>query len=473
MRVAIIGAGPGGLAAARYLYAEKAFSAITIFEQRDEVGGVWCHTSEDTIDEDFAIPHTKPTTEAEKPIVTNQANNHVIFQSPVYDLLETNIPHTLMGYSDKKFPKGTPLFPSHRDVKQYLQGYAKDLSSIMFHTQVVDVCLRDENAANATWLVSVQDLRTHYLSTHEFDAVVVASGHYSDHYIPDIVGMREWNTAYPHSISHSKHYKRPEHFTNQKVVVVGNSASGVDVSVQIATVSKKPLLLSERSDSPVYLRDNHRIRTVPEIIEFITRDRALRFADGHIEKDIDHVLFCTGYLYSFPFLSSLSPPVEVPNGSRPDHLFQHIFYYPQPTLTFIGLPLKIIPFPLSEGQAAVIARAYSGRLSLPPLEEMKAWEADWIARHGSDKSFSVLGFPADAEYLNHLHHWSLQARRKDGLENDGQGKIPPVWGDEEQWLRELTPTIKAASQALGNKRKEIRTLEELGFSYAKDGKSKL
>lgn len=255
--------------------------------------------------------------------------------------------------------------------------------------------------------------------------------------------------------------------------MVGNSASGIDVSVQIAAVSKQPLLLSARSESPPYLSNNPQIKIVPEIVEFITSDRSLRFSDGYIEKYVDHVLFCTGYLYTFPFLSSLTPLVEVPNGSRPNNLFQHIFYYPQPTLTFIGLPLRIIPFPLSEAQAAVIARVYSGRLSLPALDDMEAWEIDWIASYGADKSFNVLGFPADADYLNHLHHWSLRATRKSGLDNDGQGKIPPVWGDKEQWVRKLTPTIKAASQALRNRRKDIQTLEELGFSYKKDTKSKI
>lgn len=257
------------------------------------------------------------------------------------------------------------------------------------------------------------------------------------------------------------------------MVVVGNSASGIDVSVQIAAVSKQPLLLSARSESPPYLSSNPQIKIVPEIVEFVATDRSLRFSDGHVEKDVDHVLFCTGYLYTFPFLSSLTPPVEVPNGSRPKSLFKHVFYYPQPTLTFIGLPLKIIPFPLSEAQAAVIARVYSGRLQLPSLEEMRTWEIGWIAKHGADKSFSVLGFPEDADYLNHLHHWSLQATRKSGLDNGGQGKIPPIWGDEEQWVRKLTPTIKAASQALGSKRKRIQTLEELGFSYERDTQSKI
>lgn len=216
MRIAIIGAGPGGLAAAKYLRAEKAFSAITIFEQRDEVGGVWCYNSHNEVDEDFAVPHLVPSPIMEKPVPIERTDGKILFQSPVYDLLETNIPHMLMGYSDWKFPKGTSLFPSHQVVKKYLQDYAEELlSSIVFHTQVIDVRLRNEETPNDGWKVSVQDLRTQLRSTHEFDAVVVASGHYNDHYIPDVVGLREWKKAYPDSISHSKHFRLPEQYKNQ------------------------------------------------------------------------------------------------------------------------------------------------------------------------------------------------------------------------------------------------------------------
>lgn len=246
------------------------------------------------------------------------------------------------------------------------------------------------------------------------------------------------------------------------------------MSVQIAGFAQQPLLLSAKSESPPHIRNHPHLSIVPEIVEFLTQDRSLRFLDGRIEKHVDHVIFCTGYLYSFPFLSSLQPPVQIPNGSRPDHLFQHIFYYFDPTLTFIGLPLKTIPFPLSEAQAAVVARVYSGRLSLPSQVEMGAWENNWIAEHGSEKNFNVLGFPLDADYLNYLHHWSLKAKQNIRLANCGLGKIPPFWGPREKWMRKLTPTIKAASQALGDKRKHIHTLEQLGFSYnAEDSVSKI
>ena len=40
-RVAVIGAGPGGLAAARALRDENVFDTITVFERNSKVGGTW------------------------------------------------------------------------------------------------------------------------------------------------------------------------------------------------------------------------------------------------------------------------------------------------------------------------------------------------------------------------------------------------------------------------------------------------
>ena len=40
-RVAVIGAGPGGLAAARALRDEGAFDTITVFERNSKAGGAW------------------------------------------------------------------------------------------------------------------------------------------------------------------------------------------------------------------------------------------------------------------------------------------------------------------------------------------------------------------------------------------------------------------------------------------------
>jgi Flavin-binding monooxygenase-like len=225
----------------------------------------------------------------------------------------------------------------------------------------------------------------------------------------------------------------------------------------------------------------------PEIAEFIIKDRSVRFSNNHVETHVDAIVFCTGYLFSFPFLQSLSPPITsssppISNASPdPDpqatvtgtyvpHLYQHIFYIPRPTLSFLALPYRIVTFPFSESQASVVARFLSRRLSLPSEEEMTAWETNLARRQASENGGSnnihVLGYPADAEYINYLASWAALAVEKPGLENKGKGKLPWFWDEETCWLREMTSRIKEAARSLGPvRRRAVMTWKELGFKY--------
>ncbi|EJP61801.1 flavin dependent monooxygenase [Beauveria bassiana ARSEF 2860] len=49
---------------------------------------------------------------------------------------------------------------------------------------------------------------------------------------------------------------------------------------------------------------------------------------------------------------------------------KHIFHVGHPNLAFVMLHLRVVAFPFAESQVAVIARVWSGRLRLPPYEEM-------------------------------------------------------------------------------------------------------
>ena len=103
---------------------------------------------------------------------------------------------------------------------------------------------------------------------------------------------------------------------HKKVVVVGNSASGLDISTQVSHVSSGPVLVSEKVvpvPTDTDLRENK--ERLPEIVQFKVEDRSVVFANGRIEKAVDHIIFCTGYQYSFPFLRALDPPV-VTTGQR-------------------------------------------------------------------------------------------------------------------------------------------------------------
>ncbi|KAI9162659.1 hydantoinase B/oxoprolinase [Paramyrothecium foliicola] len=462
-RIAIIGAGPSGLAAAKYFTAEKKFSRVQVYEQRNTVGGVWAYNPIRTIDDDFSIPRPSPT---KIPSTTIKAAGYdaVQFVTPVYDELETNVAHSMMNYSDHAFPDDTSLFPRHEAVNKYLQQYAEDIKSLIsLSTQV----LRAEKRSTIDqtyWEVETVDLTTNKKSTENFQAVFVASGHYNDPFVPDIQGLAEYNAAHPDSVSHSKYYKSPSDYKDKKVIVVGNSASGLDISTQIAAVSKLPVLVSERSTQkpkPAQARPPW-AKDVGEIVEFIPSSRSVRMNDGTFESDIDIVMFCTGYFYSYSFLLGLSPPV-VTDGAYVHNLYQHLLYMDDPTLAFAGVPQRVIPFPFAESQAAWIARLWSGRSLLPSLTEMKEWEARRLREKG--RLIHNLAYPQDADYINLFYEKSLQADKRPGLENDGLGKVPPYWDEEKRWVREHILMAKVDSRKLGDKRHDIKTLQQLGYDY--------
>lgn len=179
------------------------------FEQRATPGGVWNYTSL-AKEESFSVPREHPSLQPDEAISLEDGKRFE-FITPVYEQLETNIPHTLMNFTDKKFPSGTPLFPRHETVLQYLKGYAEDVESyIQFQAQVLDV----RRLAGA-WEIDVLDLRTNQVSRTEFDAVVVASGHFNDPYVPNIPGLVEFDQALPGAVLHSKFYRRPDTYAGK------------------------------------------------------------------------------------------------------------------------------------------------------------------------------------------------------------------------------------------------------------------
>lgn len=213
-----------------------------------------------------------------------------------------------------------------------------------------------------------------------------------------------------------------------------------------------------------------------------------------VESHIDAIIYCTGYLYSFPFLDSLDPPL-ITTGTHVENLFQHIFYRPEPSLAFLVLNQKVIPFPMAEAQSAVIARVWSGRLQLPDGQDMEAWERKVAESTERPRNFHLLPFPRDADYINMLHDWAMSAddtaethqeyRRRRLSKSEAEssnamnrhlpssngtsssvGKEPPRWGEKEYWMRERFPAIKKAYQSFGDERYSKRTLEDVGFDFA-------
>lgn len=291
----------------RYLLAEKAFETIDVYEQRGGTGGLWNYTPHVPYPPS-PVPSTNPQAGLDKPATIDDS---IIFPSPIYDGLETNIPHVLMKYSDDNTLQDDQLFPCFDSVLRYLQNYAAQIEHLVrFDTQVRSI-QNLKQGSQEQWSISSKNLVSNDLFEEIYDAVVVASGHYTVPYLPDIKGISEWNKSYPGSIIHSREYERPMDFAGKKIIVVGNSASGLDICSQIGKVSQQPIMISAKSTSEMQraFASNGRL-DLPEIREFLpsaTHDRAVVFLDGHVEAGIDNIVFCTGYFYSYPFLSSIQP----------------------------------------------------------------------------------------------------------------------------------------------------------------------
>ena len=380
----------------------------------------------------------------------------------MYDGLETNIPHVLMKYSDDNTLQDDQLFPCFDSVLRYLQNYAAQIEHLVrFDTQVQSI-QNLKQGSQEQWSISSKNLVSNDLFEEIYDAVVVASGHYTVPYLPDIKGISEWNKSYPGSIIHSREYERPMDFAGKKIVVVGNSASGLDICSQIGKVSRQPIMISAKSTSEMQraFASNGRL-DLPEIREFLpsaTHDRAVVFLDGRVEAGIDNIVFCTGYFYSYPFLSSIQPPL-IESGKRVQSLYQHVFSIEHPSLAFVGLPQKFIPFRTCEGQASVVSRFWAERIDLPSQAEMRKWESARLAQITDEKSFHVFHGVEDLDYHNTMVNWALTARCPEF------GKVPPKWNAKDYWARGRLFDARRAFVAKGKVKHQARTMADVGLVY--------
>jgi hypothetical protein len=130
--------------------------------------------------------------------------------------------------------------------------------------------------------------------------------------------------------------------------------------------------------------------------------------------DIHHVILCTGYHLTLPFLPHLhsdETPVEladetvlVTDGTQFHNLHKDIFYISDPSLAFVGVPFFTATFTLFEFQAMVVAKVFSGQAKLPGNEEMRAEYNERLKARGYGKPFHSLR-NMEAEYVTELLLW--------------------------------------------------------------------
>ncbi|KAG0655727.1 hypothetical protein C6P44_005447 [Monosporozyma unispora] len=402
-KLAIIGGGPGGLATSRVVLANyPSIEHIDLFVNDDNVGGLW-YVPEQTGDKKERV---------------------------MYDYLETNLPKELMQFSGVPFKKDVSEFPKRQDVFNYLQDYhthfIKDNQKVTIHwnSEVVNVC---KTGDNWTVIAEVKDSIDPFKSV--YDHVVSAIGHFKRPYIPESVrGLDDWFT---HGAAiHAKDFHNSEFTRGKNVVVVGNGSSGQDLVNQVASVAKHAYHsisdITERS--PIYVGDPI-ISTVPRIVATNWDTRTIELADSQVLKDIDILIYATGYLYDLSIFDK-----EVRKDITGDvsgisktvtNLFSHIFWNKDPTLAFSLIPLGIIPFPLAELQAALIVKVFTGKLDISNLKDGE-----------SSKSVQI-GVGADVEYYRSLQNFINEA--DDGVVDPFQ---PVKWDERRKDLRLQCPDLK-------------------------------
>jgi ACS family pantothenate transporter-like MFS transporter len=235
------------------------------------------------------------------------------------------------------------------------------------------------------------------------------------------------------------------------VLLIGAGVSSTDIAKELGPIAQR-IYQSSRSgdfDLPAHLLPENASRVGPvTAFDFPNNQRGhgdLRdeeplplkatIASGEQLCDIDYVILCTGYMFSLPFLKEfhndqLAPEeaddkVLVTDGRQIHNLYKDIFYIPDPSLIFIGVPFYTATFSLFDFQALIVSAVLSGRAKLPSEHEMRAQYDARVSVKGYGRHFHSLR-EREEEYVNELLTWVNRDITALGQE--------PIQGHSLEWL---------------------------------------
>ncbi|KAJ0420830.1 FAD/NAD(P)-binding domain-containing protein [Aspergillus carlsbadensis] len=446
-RIAVIGAGPSGLAAVRELEREQCFDCIRVFERKDRVGGIWAYEPEpDKFQPSYPAAETQTPIPDTLPALEPPIGKRAGLGSPVYDGLDTNagartmafthtpIPFANSRASEVKFGKGN----SSR-TRQAVLAYLEDLFVPYLHWVAFNTAVERMEKIGNQWVLTLrQSDLTHagdtfdYWYEERFDAVVVASGHHTVPFTPDIAGLEEVAAIRPDKLLHSKSWRRASDFAGQRVIIMGNNVSAADLVDDLHAVVKGPLYISQKEPNAFF----EHAWALPNVVQkpvivrlSVEDDGTVYFADGTCVHGFDRIIFATGYKLSYPYL----PFDAVTPQNRLSGFYQHIFRIGDPSLTVIGQvscipPAGILPglmltsrqvraaitFRIFEYQSWAVARYFAGRSKeLPSNAEQEEWEASRLKYKGPSELFHEIK-PDFTEYYG----WLRDLAKGDGDSSD-------------------------------------------------------
>lgn len=355
-RVAVIGAGPSGLAQLRAFQsaADKGVEVpeVVCFERQSDWGGIWNYTWRTGTDEYGEPVHCS-----------------------MYRYLWSNGPKECLEFADYTFEEhfGRPIasYPPRAVLWDYIKGRVEKAGvrgQIRFSSPVRWV---QYNAIKENFSVTVQNLVEDQSYTEEFDHVIVASGHFSTPNVPEFDGLDTFNGR----VMHAHDFRDALEFKDKDILIIGTSYSAEDIGSQCYKYGARSITCSHRT-APMgfHWPDNW------EEVPLLTRldNNTCHFKDG-TRKEIDAIIMCTGYLHHFPFLPD-ELRLQTDNRLWPLDLYKGIFWEANPRLMYLGMQDQFYTFNMFDAQAWYARDYVLGQITLPEFEVMQQRSQTWRER---------------------------------------------------------------------------------------------
>jgi trimethylamine monooxygenase len=340
-RVAVIGAGPSGLAVLRAFQSARAKGAevpeVVCFEKQDNWGGLWNYTWRTGLDEYGEPVH-----------------------GSMYRYLWSNGPKEGLEFADysfeEHFGKQIASFPPRAVLFDYIQGRvvkANVRDWIRFRTPVRFV---RHDAQTGKFTVTVHDLKKDSMYEEVFDNVIVASGHFSTPNVPEFPGFDTYNGR----VMHAHDFRDAREFSGKDLLIVGTSYSAEDIGSQCWKYGAKSITVAHRT-APMGFDWPSNWQEVP-LLSHVDADTAY-FKDG-TSKTVDAIILCTGYQHHFPYLPD-DLRLKTRNRLAAADLYKGVAYVNNPALFYIGMQDQWFTFNMFDAQAWWVRDVILGRIAIP------------------------------------------------------------------------------------------------------------
>ncbi len=340
-RVAVIGAGPSGLAQLRAFQSAAAKGAeipeVVCFEKQENWGGLWNYTWRTGLDE-FGEP----------------------VHGSMYRYLWSNGPKEGLEFADysfeEHFGKQIGSYPPRAVLFDYIEGRVKKAGVrdwIRFCTTVRFVRYNEQTGQ---FTVTAHDLKADRMYDEVFDHVIVASGHFSTPNVPEFPGFATFGGR----VLHAHDFRDAMEFKGKDILIVGTSYSAEDIGSQCWKYGAKSITVAHRT-APMGYDWPSNWQEVP-ILERVDETTAY-FKDGTQAK-VDAIILCTGYKHHFPFLPD-DLRLKTRNRLAAADLYKGVVWVKNPKLFYIGMQDQWFTFNMFDAQGWWVRDAIMGRITIP------------------------------------------------------------------------------------------------------------